>query len=221
MSRKYSLKEQLQELLLHARLIAISFASGGIVLYAWAQLSIEVLVQSLAKTALVLVPAVALLVFVFASVLMLTKLGFVGWRQKFVNRALIAFALGCSFVSMILYVFITDISLGSSIRSMLSLPDGNLFVEGGIAGWTFVSLLAVIAIAMTDFRIVFGKLKIVLIRQVALPDRKKPAVLVVEEDSLNSSQMNATAFPDEALAQKDMNVGTAVFSPLYDNASKD
>lgn len=219
MSRKYSFKDLLE----HVRLIAITFAIGGIAMYVLGLLTVEALGQSMAQTAFLLLSAVTLAAFVLISALLLAKLGFVGWKQKFIHRPLFGLALFGSVVSLFLYMFTTDISFGSSIRSMFGLPDGNWFIEGGVVGWTLVFLLVVIGFALTDLKSVFGKVKMWLNREMALPDRKKP-VAEAQKAPTVYDQEETKPFPAQAPVQEGAYIGTSVFDqlgdPMYDSANR-
>jgi hypothetical protein len=217
---KYSFNELRQ----HLRLIAITFAIGGIVLYVWTQLLMEMLVQNVFMTGFLVLAVVALLAFALTSAVLLVKIGFIRWKQKFIHGGLTVLALGCSAVSLTLYAFITDTLFGSWIRSMFNLPEGNLFVVGGLVGWTFVFLLAVIAVALTDFKIVHEKLMLVLNAEVALPDRKKSAVEEDQRAPADYDEDETTPFPARAPVQEDAFIGTSVFdplvNPLYDSTNR-
>lgn len=182
----------LKELLLHKRLIAITFAIGGIVLYIWAQLTFETLVRNAFMTGYMVVALATMLAFAFASTLLLVKLGAVGLKQKFMHRGLLALVLLSSVLSMIVYMFITDTAFGPSIRSMFNLPHGNLFVTGGRVGWTFAFLLAIIVICVVKFKNVGEKLETTLNREAPLPARKKTVSDVAELDPPEREDVTST-----------------------------
>lgn len=82
------------------------------------------------------------------------------------------FGVSAIATSVVVAVITDWVVLNVTVRSAMSitfLPQGNLFVSAGRAGWTFVALLLLIGLALLSFKKAIDRIKKSLTIQRELP----------------------------------------------------
>jgi hypothetical protein len=143
------------------RLVVLAGSAGGILMYIWALYSMEVLAPSLVRIVSLVVSVIVLgVLYVLAvlSVLLLNKKRN-GSRSDIIWAVIAFLAIIACFIAT---TFVMDWGAGASLRTLAdwsSLPEGNLLIAGGRAGWTLMVLFGLVVTSLLWEKLKFGKLK--------------------------------------------------------------
>jgi len=160
------------------------FSIGGILLYCWALFSTEVLLPSLTRIAALFVAIIVLLTLYVITVVVAVKMN----RKRNGKDGLavaLAIVAACVFASFFATTFVLDSGIGAGLREqpgLAFLPEGNLLVAGGRAGWTLFVLSTTIVVCL-----LWDKLKAF----------KKPSIVQVSNPSNRTLEQPKLPVRDE------------------------
>jgi len=126
------------------------FSIGGILLYCWALFSTEVLLPRLTSIVALIASVILLATLYFVTVVVAIKMN----RKRNGKDGLvvaIVITLVVLFMSYFATSFVLDTGMGAGLRENRSLdflPDGNLLVAGGRAGWTLLVLFTTLVVSL-------------------------------------------------------------------------